>query len=182
MKCKVVGLALAGLLVCSVVAEAAESSDGDKFVTVPQKYVSSEGLQHQSAAGGASQWVGIGREVGIATREGLESVVDVSQKFGGTQVGRFVMFMVAWRVLGKQLLGVVLGIPIWIAGVAMWVYSMRRFFWGRQVITRRNADKSVEYTSTAYKFSDGEARVCVGIAHTVFITAWCITWGLAIFG
>lgn len=178
VKCKV----LIGLLFCSAVAVAAESSDGDKLVTVPQKYVSSEGLQHQTTVDGVSQWVGIGREVGIATREGLESVVDVSQKFGGTQVGRFVMFMVAWRVLGKQLLGVVLGIPIWIAGVAMWVYSMRRFFWGWQVITRRNADKSVEYTTTAYKFSDGEARVCAGIAHTVFITAWCITWGLTIFG
>jgi hypothetical protein len=158
----------------------AQAEDADKLVTVPQRYVSAEGLQHQSTAA-ASQWVGIGKEIGQATKEGLESVVDVSNKFGATQVGHFVMFMVFWRIVGRQLLGVLLGIPIWLSGIALWFYSMRRFFWGYQVLSKVNADKSKEYSTKQFKFESGDGRAACGILHGAFIIAWSVAFVLIIF-
>jgi hypothetical protein len=157
------------------------STDGDQTVMVPKKYVSQEGLQHQVQTKDVSQWLGIGKEIGIATKEGLESVVDVSEKFGTTNVGHFVMFMVAWKIIGKSILAVVLGIPLWIAGVCLWMYSMRRFFWGVNVVSKINADKSKEFVLNKYKFDSGEARATAGFFHGAFLGAWCILWIVAIF-
>ena len=43
-----------------------------------------------------SKIAGVGKEVGIAVREGLTAVVDIADKFGGTDVGKFTMVMIAW--------------------------------------------------------------------------------------
>lgn len=55
-------------------------------------------------------WVGVGGEVGTAIREGLMSVVDVADKFGSTDVGKFTIVMVAWKVMGKDLVRIILGL------------------------------------------------------------------------
>lgn len=54
-------------------------------------------------------WVGVGGEVGNAIEEGLTAVVDVADKFTGTDVGKFTMILVAWKVVGKDLVRIVLG-------------------------------------------------------------------------
>jgi hypothetical protein len=56
------------------------------------------------------KWAGMGKEVGTAVKEGLMSVVDVADKFGGTKVGTFTMYMVAWKVIGQDLVRIFLGI------------------------------------------------------------------------
>lgn len=55
-------------------------------------------------------WVGVGKEVGTAVKEGLLAVVDVSDKFGNTKIGTFTMYMVAWKVIGKDLVRIILGL------------------------------------------------------------------------
>lgn len=56
------------------------------------------------------KWVGVGGEVGQAVREGLEAVVDVADKAGDTNVGKFTMYLIAWKVIGKDLIRIILGI------------------------------------------------------------------------
>lgn len=56
------------------------------------------------------KWVGVGGEIGAAVKESLNSVVDVADKFGNTNVGKFTLTMVAWKVIGKDLVRIVLGI------------------------------------------------------------------------
>lgn len=55
-------------------------------------------------------WVGVGGEVGEAIKEGLNSVVDVADKFGTTDVGKFTMYLIAWKVAGKDIIRILLGI------------------------------------------------------------------------
>lgn len=55
------------------------------------------------------KWVGVGGEVGTAIREGLDAVVDVSDKFGKTDVGKYTMILVAWKVIGKDIVRIILG-------------------------------------------------------------------------
>jgi len=56
------------------------------------------------------KWAGMGKEVGIAVKEGLMSVVDVADKFGDTKVGEFTMYMIAWKVIGEDIVRIFLGI------------------------------------------------------------------------
>ena len=55
-------------------------------------------------------WVGVGGEVGSAIEEGLTAVVDVADKFTGTDVGKFTMVLVAWKVVGKDVIRILLGL------------------------------------------------------------------------
>lgn len=54
-------------------------------------------------------WVGVGGEIGNAIEEGLTAVVDVADKFTGTDVGKFTMILVAWKVIGKDLVRIIIG-------------------------------------------------------------------------
>lgn len=56
------------------------------------------------------KWVGIGGEIGTAVRESLMGVVDVADKFGNTDVGKFTLVMVAWKIIGKDLVRILLGV------------------------------------------------------------------------
>ena len=56
------------------------------------------------------KWVGVGGEVGNAVKESLNAVVDVADKFGKTDVGKFTMIMVAWKIVGHDILRILLGI------------------------------------------------------------------------
>lgn len=55
-------------------------------------------------------WVGVGGEVGSAVKEGLMAVVDVAGEFGDTDVGKFTLVMVAWKVMGKDVVRIILGL------------------------------------------------------------------------
>ena len=50
----------------------------------------------------AHGWVGIGKEMGQAFDQALASLSDRSNQFAGTKVGKFTMFLVAWKVMGEQ--------------------------------------------------------------------------------
>lgn len=172
-----------------------QSATGDTMVMVPQRYVSAEGMQHQGTIPNPElstieKWKGIGQEIGIATKEGLTSVMDVAEKFGTTNVGRFVMFMVAWKVMGqdamamsKEILVIVLGTPIWFLGVALWIWSLKKFHLGMRVLVKEDKTaKAKEWTVQQYEFKSDEARACVAWSHGIFIFIWCFVWICEIFG
>lgn len=163
------------LLIASAVYGQQKTED-DTLVTVPKKYVSSQGLEHQSATEQTSKWVGIGREIGIATREGLNGVVDVSQKFGSTNVGHFVMFMVAWKIIGRDILGIVIGIPALAVGLCVWIWSFKRFFFGYRRLTMKDGKggKTWDY-APPYKFDSDDARTGCAWAHVIVALALLIS-------
>ncbi len=163
------------LLLLALPVAAQQKDAGDEIVSVPKKYVSSEGLAHQDA-GQVNKWIGMGKEIGIATREGLNAVVDTSEKFGATRVGNFVMFLIAWKVMARELLGVVLGIPLLIAGISMWVWIAKRMFFGYRVLVRREgkvktfADHApINFDSRDAKVTAGSFLAIAGIAFTVIM-------------
>ena len=142
-------------------------TDGDTVVSVPKKYVSPEGLNHTtgtSEPSEVSKWNGIGKEIGDATKDGLNAVVDASEKFGTTRVGVFVMVMIAWKILSHDLIGIFLGIPILVAGVLLWWQVMKHFFFGFQVLDKKEGRVKTYKRQEPYDFSSSDARVVAGIA------------------
>lgn len=82
-------------------------------------------------------WVGVGGEVGEAVRSGLEAVVDVADQFGQTDVGKFTLVLVAWKVMGKDTIRILLGF-IFIALVT-WIFMRvyRNTYHTKRVLTER---------------------------------------------
>lgn len=56
------------------------------------------------------KFAGMGKEIGVSVRESLNAVVDVSDKFSKTDVGKFTMIMVAWKLMGTDIIRIFLGI------------------------------------------------------------------------
>lgn len=81
------------------------------------------------------EWVGAGGEVGIAIRDGLSAVVDVADKFGKTDVGKFTMYMVAWKIMGKDILRIIFGVLfVTVFTVFMFNYYKKNFTTYRIVV------------------------------------------------
>ena len=95
-------------------------------------------------------WVGVGGEVGNAIEEGLTAVVDVADKFTGTDVGKFTMILVAWKVVGKDAVRILLGFIFLIAISFLFVKVYKGYYRPKKVPTKRVAFfkrfvESVEY-------------------------------------
>lgn len=80
------------------------------------------------------EWVGIGGEIGTAVKEGLSAVVDVADKFGKTDVGRFTMVMIAWKVVGQDVVRIILGILFFTVLTIIIVKVYRRVIISRSVL------------------------------------------------
>ena len=79
----------------------------DQIAKVQAQQVTNQVVEQVSTY---SKIAGIGKEVGIAVKEGLLAVVDVADKFGGTNVGKFTMTMIAWKIIGKDIFRIVIGL------------------------------------------------------------------------
>jgi hypothetical protein len=175
-------MAVLAFLVLLLSAPAWAQSDGDQLVQVPKRYVSAEGLNHTQASPQVSEevqkWKEIGQGIGVTFKEALNSAVDAADRFGATKVGTFIMVMVAWRIIGKDLAGILLGIPFLIAGTFLFIYLLRRLFLGYRV-AKRAGFFTREYEEHApYKFNSNDSRTVaaalVGVAYCVFVLAMLI--------
>jgi hypothetical protein len=84
------------------------------------------------------KWVGVGGEIGTAVKEGLTAVVDVSEKFGKTDVGKFTLVMIAWKVMGEDAVGLVVGLLFFIVTVTLVTLFFKRITRTRKVLIKDN--------------------------------------------
>lgn len=155
--------------------------DGDTPITVPKRYLSQDALAHKidpktTGPQTVSQWVGVGKEIGVASHEALAAVVDEADKFGRTRVGNFVLLMVAWKVIGQDAVGLahgvmvrVIGIPLLLLGWWAWWVSMRKFFFGARYLSKVDTiNKTKEWAiSSPYPFNknDDDGKIGCAWAH-----------------
>ena len=114
------------------------------------------------------KWVGVGGEVGTAVKEGLNAVVDVADKFGKTDVGKFTMFMIAWKVVGKDFMRVIIGL-IFMVIVTFLIFRSHRNLNTRRIVVKSNGWKF--WLSKEYKIiepEDFEGIVFIRILHIFF--------------
>jgi hypothetical protein len=131
------------------------------------------------------KWVGVGGEIGTAIEEGLSAVVGVADEFGRTEVGKFTMVMIAWKVVGKDVVRIVLGLIFISLFTWLLIYSFKRTCIDRRVLIKRENPgfmkypKVKEYQLIEPLFGDGEGLGIIRIAHLVFfmIGIW-ITYGI----
>lgn len=83
-------------------------------------------------------WVGVGGEIGTAVKEGLNAVVDVSERFGKTDVGKFTLIMITWKVIGKDAVRISLGILLILVVTIFIFINYRKNFTTRKIMVKGN--------------------------------------------
>lgn len=88
------------------------------------------------------EWAEIGKGVGYAVKESLSAVKDTAVDFSKTDVGKYTMFLVAWKIMAKDVIsvgdmfvGYLVGIPLLTVGLCVLVWSYRRQCVVRRVVT-----------------------------------------------
>ena len=131
------------------------------------------------------EWVGVGGEIGTAVEEGLTAVVDVADKFGQTDVGKFTLVMIAWKVIGTDVVRIFLGLLFIAMFTWLLIYSFRRTCIDRRVlVSKKNPGfgkypKEKEWELIEPLFGDGEGLGAIRIVHLVlFLIGIWITYAI----
>lgn len=130
-----------------------------------------EELKGKVAAYG--QWVGIGREVGVAVDEGLTAVTKHATEIADTKIGKITMFIIAYKVIGKDIIRITVGIIIWLLLTIMFVISYFRNAMDRKMRSMKY-DKdgkiiSVEETIKSCSQESQWAHFCMYVVANLFI-------------
>lgn len=117
------------------------SAQTEKTVTIPMSQLTQQQLNEleqtelEQKLEQYGNWIGVGGEVGTAVREGLLAVVDVADEAGNTNVGKFTMYLIVWKVVGKDLFRILLGIIFAIIITTFIFKSARRSFNVQKIMT-----------------------------------------------
>lgn len=71
---------------------------------------------------------GIGKEIGTAVNEGLSAVVETSDKFSKTDVGKITIFLIGWKIMGRDAVRMVIAIILWLVLTIVFIKAMRVYF------------------------------------------------------
>ncbi|MDP2668946.1 MAG: hypothetical protein Q8P07_03885 [bacterium] len=169
-KLLVLALAVMALFQVSMAIAAAPSLNTDETVVVRKSDLPPQLLKElearQELAGIAQRvetygkWVGIGKEVGTAVNDSLSAITVQADNFAKTGVGQFTMFIVAYKILGKSILGVIIGIPLLIVWTVMFAVFWHKLYNNRVILDRiENKTKFYKVVSPAIT---GDDRVWAG--------------------
>jgi hypothetical protein len=164
-------LALCLLLALPLFAQN-NNQDDIVTVTVPRSSLSPQQqatLQQEHA----KTWIGIGKEFGDAVNTGLAAVTTQSNNFAQTPVGKVTVFLIAWKILGDQVIHFVGGIAEVVLFVPIWIWSYRRMCMSRRIKTGKDTWQVVEYKATG--------EVTPRIAHWVTGMALIATMLITVF-
>ena len=92
-----------------------------------------------------SKWTEIGKGIGAATKEGLSAVTEETNKFANTKVGLFTMIMIAYKIIGKDLIQLIIGAPLLITITVLFIWIVRRNYIVRKIISSESADGMKTY-------------------------------------
>jgi len=91
-----------------------------------------------------SKWAGMGKEIGVAVNEGLKAVTTQTAEFAKTTPGKVTMAIIVWKVMGKDFVGAIVGIPFLIIVICVFIWILRRTFFTRRILVKKTG-KDREY-------------------------------------
>ena len=100
--------------------------------------------QIKETLGAYAEYAEMGRGVGLAVGESLKAVKDVAVDLSNTNVGKFTMFLIAWKVMAKDVLdmgdtvfGYLVGIPFLVISLLLCALSYYRQCMPRRVLIEK---------------------------------------------
>ncbi|MFH0952089.1 MAG: hypothetical protein V1838_02755 [Patescibacteria group bacterium] len=90
------------------------------------------------------KWVGMGEEIGIAVDRGLSAVEKHAVDISETRLGGYVMFLIGWKVMGRDLIQVLIGFPLIFIGTIIFIFT-----WFKNCVTRTFKENATGGDNTA---------------------------------
>lgn len=115
-------------MILSLLASFCFSQEAEKLITVKASDLPIDlvkRLEEKEKVEKYGGYVGLGKEIGEAVKGSLSALTDETDKFAKTGVGKFTMFIVAWKVIGLGVIRLMFGIPLFFIGTVIFIWS----FW-----------------------------------------------------
>jgi Flp pilus assembly protein TadB len=134
----------------------------EKMISVPESQLTEQQKlqvaqqQTTQTLESASKWVGLGKEVGEAINSGLIALTHNADTLSRTNVGKFTMVMIAWKVMGTDLLQLAVGFILFIFIIT---FSMIYYFQNirRRKLFDKSYDEEGKITEESVRFVDADS-------------------------
>lgn len=139
-----------------------------------------------------AKWVELaelGKGIGVAIGETCKALNQNINDFIKTPAGYIIIGMVAYKIIGGDLLDIVLGIPIWAILTLILLWSYRKFHMRERLVIydepedgkKKKKVVEVKYIPR-YEFKSNDSRTASFVLHILIWCAFNITFLALIFG
>lgn len=126
----------------------------------------------------ASKWVDLGKNIATVITTVAGDLGIAADKFLGSTSGKITLFIVFWKVAGKDMLGFIIGCPLLIVLVSLWVWSFRRMCIIRSITEKKPTEGFRSIREFEFYGSDDEStnitRVFMAIVLVIIIWICCV--------
>lgn len=126
-----------------------------------------------------SQIAGYGKEIGVAVRDGLYAVKDVTLELAESPLGKTTIWLIVWHVAGKDFVRIGIGLMLIIISIILVSKSYFRTFRRKVVIKDNGWFKGKEYQlvdNNDYHQRFWEYPNAAAIMHVLFLLMF---WGIS---
>jgi hypothetical protein len=113
------------------------------------------------------KWVGLGNEIGVAVNGCLQALNSELVKLSETKIGKIAIFLVIWKVLYQDVVGLLVGIPILIGWTILFIWVLRRCFMARVMTYIRQGEKIEEIVNDKWNTEKWTALCVAGIIYII---------------
>lgn len=130
-----------------------------------------------------AEYAELGKKYGIALSEVAKSIGVTVNELAQTPVGKFMLVMVAYKVMGNDLIGIVGGVVWFSTMIPLWIFIFYKLvFSTRKIVERFNdAGKLISREKLPLDYTNSNTGV-VAFFMGVFMVAICISGFLMVFG
>lgn len=171
-------------IVVIVLLLTALASAQTKTVSVPEEELTEQqkarflkdGIKSPSVEN-AHAWVGLGKEIGEAFNSSLGAFTDQADRFSRTNVGKFAMVVVAWKVIGNEATHFLAGLLELLVFVPFFCWSYRKTCMTRRIVLSKEGpfwNRKKTWETIPYEVQEGvfQARHGHMIMGIFFIAIW----------
>lgn len=127
------------------------------------------------------EYAELGKKYGIALSEVAKSVGTTVNELAQTPVGKFMLVMVAYRVMGDDVIGVAGGVIWFTTMIPIWIYMFHRLvFSTRRIRTRVRQDGETETDVEPIDFGGTAGAISLWMLFVMFLI--CLAGFFMIFG
>lgn len=117
------------------------------------------------------KYAGMGKEIGTGVREGLIAIKDVSTDLADTGLGKFTMFLIAYKIIGKDIIQFVVGFVFLAVFLSFFIWSYRKNCVPRSILIREDKDGGKDYKDYTPEEEDKGVH---WVALAIFFIMECI--------
>jgi len=127
------------------------------------------------------KWAGMGKEIGIAAREGLGAVKDVTLEVAETDLGKTVIWLIIWKVAGIDIVRIIIGLIVLIFITIVVTKSYFQSFSTRRLIEKKGFFlwKTKIYVAVDPEKNWGDSSANRAAAQVFHAFVWLGTVGIA---